>query len=90
MIIDSFTWQDSINKEHLNYLDTHTPVTDADWHLFDIQLHKFETVEREHIRKEEIEVGPLMFSFAVSWVFYSYQRMLLGRRGRMHGDVGIP
>ncbi|GFH17811.1 hemerythrin domain-containing protein [Haematococcus lacustris] len=41
------------NKEHLAYLNGHTPVTDADWQLFDRQLFKFEVVELEHLKSEE-------------------------------------
>ncbi|EFJ43441.1 hypothetical protein VOLCADRAFT_96500 [Volvox carteri f. nagariensis] len=45
-----------INKEVLEFLESHVPAGDAEWVLYDATLAKFRMIEDEHMAKEEAEV----------------------------------
>ncbi|PNH03683.1 hypothetical protein TSOC_010243 [Tetrabaena socialis] len=56
MLYDRMVMDDRVNKQLLDFLETHVPSSEAEWALFDATLGKFRAVEEEHLAREEAEV----------------------------------
>jgi len=53
LLYDMMCTDDNINKLCLDYLNTHSPSSEADWQLYDQLMTKFISIELEHLDKEE-------------------------------------
>ncbi|KXZ44445.1 hypothetical protein GPECTOR_67g285 [Gonium pectorale] len=47
---------DRVNKQMLDFLESHVPTTEAEWSVFDTTLAKFRAIEEEHLSREEADV----------------------------------
>ncbi|GIL66062.1 hypothetical protein Vafri_19672 [Volvox africanus] len=56
MLYDRMVMDDQVNKQILDFLETHVPSGEAEWAVYDATLAKFRSLEEEHLATEEAEV----------------------------------
>ncbi|GIL66064.1 hypothetical protein Vafri_19672 [Volvox africanus] len=55
MLYDRMVMDDQVNKQILDFLETHVPSGEAEWAVYDATLAKFRSLEEEHLATEEAE-----------------------------------